>query len=472
MTSLQDFKQNILGPLLRGEQPTADSTVSLFAAALDRPLDYIFESDRWDEISGASRRVARAGENLRSILASDGYAAGDLLHNTPNSILALCHDEAVAKRWAEAIERAVAQETDIVTVSTVVHSLPVPQLTQGLYRSPRSVIGVPGVNDYQERINRYYGLTSPSTVPGADGVAQRRHFGEVVALLHGLLNRAEESRQILPFYEALPFAERCTSCRTRPAEQLDRDGMPVCGVCLHKRSEARSSRLDRAGIVWIEAMGLDQLLEQQRSPSSYQRLCSELNETLQKAAPSNTQVLTVSNGSIAWIASAATALESATSALESITLHYGLRTPIAIAASVAFGPSSGAYRSLYKLAYETTSYIRRTAEGNTTMLDVRVAGQPFDRLRKPFSLDEARQLAAGIALLRDANLPSDLFPDLATQLARGTASLYYTFERSKLPQATQQTLQRLERIWEIGSVPGSRFFAMLSTMLALIWIKS
>src|ERR1041385_6897242 len=109
MTFQQDFKQNILGPLLRGEKLTADTSVTLFAAVLDHPLDYIFESDRLYEISGASRRLARAGDKVRSILASDGYTASDLLHNTSVSVFALCHDEATATRWAEAIERAVAQ---------------------------------------------------------------------------------------------------------------------------------------------------------------------------------------------------------------------------------------------------------------------------------------------------------------------------------------------------------------------------
>lgn len=471
MTSLQDFKRTILGPLLRGEPPTADSPVTLFAAELEHPLDYIFESERWDEVSGASRRVARAADKLRSILANDGYAASDLLHNSAGNVLALCHDEALAHRWVEAVERAIAQETDVVTVATVVRTLSVAQITGGLYRAPRSVIGVPGVNDYQERINRYYGLASPSTVPGADAIAQRRHFGEVVALLHGLLLRAKESRQILPFYEALPFAERCASCRMRPAERLDSDNAPVCGVCLRKRSEAQSPKLDKVGVIWLEAVGLPQLLEQQRRPASYQRLCSELNETLRTALPSRhgAVVLTANNGSMAFIAPAANALEAATSALEAITLHYNMKAPTAFAASVALG--TGHYRTLNDLAQETAMDIRRSIEGSTSVLDVRLAGQPFDRFRKPYSLDEARQLIVGVSILREARLSANLFPDLAVQSTRGSAGLYYTFERSKLPQNDQQTLQRLERAWDMGATPGPRFFSMLSTALTLAQIK-
>ncbi len=472
MTSLPDFKQNVLGPLWRGEQPTVDLPVTLFAAEFDHPLDYIFESERWDGISGASRRLARAGDKLRTILANDGYVVGDLLHNSPGSIFALCHDEGMAQRWAAAIERAVAQETDIVTVSTVVQTLTVSQLTRGLYRMPHSVIGVPGVNDYQERINRYYGLASPSTVPSADAIAQRRHFGEVVALVHGLLRRASESRQILPFYEALPFVERCASCGKRPAERLDADKFPICGVCLRKRSEAISPALQHAGVIWLEAVGLQQLLERQRSVSSYQRLCVELNETLHKAIPAGVVVLSAGSGCMALLASAAQVLEAAIEALESITTHYSLKAPVAFAASVALSAALGNYRALTALAQESAAHVRRTVDGTASVLDIRLLDHPFDRFRKPYSLDEAQQLIAGISLIREAKLADDLFPDLPAQASRGTAGLYYTFERSKLPQSAQQTLQRLERLWDMGAVPGPRFFAMLSTALILARVRN
>jgi hypothetical protein len=183
LNSLHEFKTQILNPLLRGEQPPADVPLFLFAAEFDQPLSYIFESDRWDEVIGAGHRIASAASKVRTVLAADGYTANDLLHSDGGSLLALVHDRAVAARWVESIERAVATETDIVTVSTLIHPITIRQLTSGLYGTPRSVVGVPGVSDYQERINRYYGLSSRSTVPKEDAVAQRRHFGEVVALV-------------------------------------------------------------------------------------------------------------------------------------------------------------------------------------------------------------------------------------------------------------------------------------------------
>jgi hypothetical protein len=64
--------------------------------------------------------------------------------------------------------------------------------------------------------------------------------------------------------------------------------------------------------------------------------------------------------------------------------------------------------------------------------------------------------------LRQSPLPAGSFAQLGEQLARGNAGLYYTFERSKLPPAHQQTLDRLERTW----LPGPRFYVMLAAALA------
>src|SRR5258707_14960017 len=201
-----------------------------------------------------------------------------MLHSIGGRRLALCHDETLAQRWAEAIERAIAAETDIVTVSSALLTLTPQQIIGGLYRAPRSVIGVPGMNDYQERINKYYGLDSPSTVPKDDAVVKRRHFGEVVALMRMLLARSAEGREVVPFYEALPFSERCESCRVRPAETLDNG--PVCGVCQHKRREVQAGKIERAGIVHLSAVGLEKVLEAQRTPAAYRKVCVEMAETL------------------------------------------------------------------------------------------------------------------------------------------------------------------------------------------------
>jgi hypothetical protein len=476
VTSLRDFKANILGPLLRGEPVAPDIPLTLFAAALDDPLGYVFESDRWDEIAGAARRLAKAGDSLRAVLEADGYSADDLLHLDGCSVLALAHDQTLVEQWTEAIERAVAAETDLVTVSTLVYPVTTQQITAGLYGTPRLVLGVPGVNDYQERINRYYGLSSPSTIPKDEAILQRRHFGEVVALVNGLLARARESRQIVPFYESLAFAERCASCRVRPAEQIEEsEGLPICGVCLRKRAAAPGGRLDQAGLVWLEAVGLDRFLEQQRSPGSYRHLRREIGETLHAAIPGRrkTTLLASGGGWLVLALPAPAALEAATEALEAISLHYGLQPPAAFAAAVALGTEPGRFRALFDLVQRSVANLKRSVEGTGCLLDVRrlQPDQPFDRLRKPYTIDEARRLLAGVAILRETDWPDDLLADLPEQLARGSAGLYTVFERSRLPEVNQQILKRLEQAWEAGVAPGPRFHTLLSDALALARLR-
>ncbi len=479
MITLHDFKTTSLGPLLRGESIESETPLFLFAARLDDPLRYVFESDHWDEIAGAAKRLSAAGEKLHQVLAADGFTADDLLHSDDSGVLALVPDRTLAERWTEAIERAVAAETDLVTVSSVIYPITVKQLLGGIYGTPRAVLGVPGVHDYQARVNRYYGLSSPSTVPREDAVMQRRHFGEVVELIHSLLVRAHESRTILPFYEALPFAVRCGSCRLRPAEAEQENSSteddPLCGVCWRKRAAASGADLGRAGLIWIEAANLDRVLGQQRTPASYRRLYQDIDETLHIAIPGRRSVtlLAADGGWMALAVPAPAALEVATGILEAIALHYGLKQPTAFVAAVAFGTRPGRFASLYSLLQTIIRQVRRAVEGTTCLLDVRALPPDgdipgaFDRLRKPYTIDEARRLIAGLSILRDASLPDNLFAEMPEQAVRGSAGLYYTFERSRLPEASQQVLKRLEIAWDAGAAPGPRFFTMLADALAL-----
>jgi len=473
---LTDFRTGVLGPLLRGERPTGDRPLALFAAALDHPRRYLFESDSWEEVSGASKRLARANEKMRAVLAADGYTADDLLHADGDSLLALAHDRTLAERWSHAIQRAVALETDIVTVSTLVHSVTVDQLLNGLYRAPRAVIGVPGVSDYQQRINRYYGLDSPSTVPKDDAIARRRHFGEVIALVHSLMIRARESRAIVPFYESLAFAERCASCGVRPAERLADD--PICGVCLRKR-EANDptrglsplSQPPPSALVWIEGVAFERLLEQQRTPLAYHRLYTEINEALHLAVPGKlgTTVLASGGGWLLFAVPAKLALDSATSALEAVVLHYGLKPPTTFITAVALADAPGQWRALDDLVQQALVPLRQASAGGECLLDVRTLSldRPFGRFRKPYTVGEARRLTAGLSVLHESPLPDDVFPQLAEQIARGNAGLYYTLEQAKLSTAQQDTLRRLERAWDAGSMPGPRFYMLLADALAL-----
>ncbi len=469
MNALHDFKRSVLTSLLRGERPPGDTSLTLFAAEFNQPLDYLFETNRWDEVFGAGRRLSRAAEKVRTLLSADGYTANELLHVTATGLFTLAGDQAA--NWGERIERAVAQETDVVTVSTVTYPITVQQVLGGLYRAPRAVIGVPGVNDYQERINRYYGVANPATVPNDDAVLSRRHFGEVVALSHSLLTRSRESRQILPFYEALPFAERCASCKIRPAEKLD-DG-PVCGVCRRKRSEPNPPRFQQVGLLWLESVELNRLLEQQHTPAEYHRLFVEVDETLHSAIPNRLGGVVLASG-VGWMLiafPAAEAVEAAVTALEAISVHYGWRSPTGFLAALGLGNVPP--QTLRESVNRVRATLHRGFTGTQCLLDFWTVqpGIPFDRFRKPYTIDQAKLFLAGVSALREAKLPPHFLPDLSGQMARGGVGLYYTFERSKLPTSGQEALSQLERVWEAGTTPGPRFYAMLADALALVRLE-
>jgi hypothetical protein len=411
---------------------------------------------------------------VRSGFSSDGFTTNELLHSTGVEFLAACPDDATARRWCEAIERAVASETDLVTVSSAIQPFTYAQLIGGLYRAPRVVIGVPGMTDYQERINRYYGLESPSTVPKDDAVLERRHFGEVITLMDNLLQRSREARQIVPFYDSLPFSVRCASCGKRPAESIDSNDHPCCGVCQRKRNNGQiNNAMDQIGFVTLEFVGFDRLRTQQRTISNYRRLCLELTDVLRRAVDpkeNKQSLVTILSDGLGWIMIAvpvSSALETATTALERIGAHYGLKLPASVSAVVILAPTMAESRAAYTLSQQTLAHMRRMSESPTCSLDVRLTGQPFDRFRKPYTLDESRQLISGIKFLREIKLPATAFAELPEQIARGSAGLYYTFESAKLGNLYKQSLQRLEREWDVGASPGPRYFSMFAAALAV-----
>jgi CRISPR/Cas system-associated protein Cas10 (large subunit of type III CRISPR-Cas system) len=64
-------------------------------------------------------------------------------------------------------------------------------------------------------------------------------FGSLFRWAGTWLRRKKESRESVPFIEALPHVERCRSCQIRPAhpEYLDRyPDWPLCKVCYEKRA--------------------------------------------------------------------------------------------------------------------------------------------------------------------------------------------------------------------------------------------
>jgi hypothetical protein len=379
--TLQDFKTRVLHPLLDDAPPTQTGPVFLFVASVDRPERYVFESDRWQDAIGGGRLLIRAGEKMAAALAAEGFLPTDFFHADGLGFFVLIHDSGLVERWRDLLGRTLAEATAIGTLSVASFALDAMQVHHGLYRTPTTVLGVPGVNDYQARINHYYGIEQPSVVPRGEAVSNRHHFGECLMAIRALRDRERESPCLVPFYDAPTFALRCETCRTRPAERFDRDLRPICGVCQTRREAGGDLGAASRDLVWIEALGLERILADQRTGGAYRRLYMDIDETLRVAATGET--LLCGEGRILFAAEKG--LLAAINAMDAIRAQYDRKPPLPFAAVVTIGAAPA---QLYRLAAQA---IQTMARGTDMFaIDVRRSGLPFDRFQKPLSIDEAR----------------------------------------------------------------------------------
>ncbi len=452
--------------LLRDEHATpTDDALTLFAAEVDDPCAYLFESESWLEVHGASRHLLAIGEQLRAALKAEG--AADFLHADAGQIMTFVAavDQARLNPLQQAIERIAPETTGVVTISSVVQPLTVRQALEGLYRSPTNVIGIPGVNSYQGRINRYYGLDSPSTVPSVSAIAARRHFGETLTLIRQQLSAVRASQIIVPFYECLPFAERCASCRIRPAERLKAHN-PICGICYHKQIAAQpNATAHLSALIAVRVPGMSRLLEEQRTPAAYRRTASTVYGALQRAvAGSGALLLWLSDNSALLAASTRDVLEATSRLFVTFAAltRGSLKAPLVLSIGVAAG--SGSPPTLYRLAQQALAAALRSPDQNLSGLSLTSAtrnGAVEAPLYAPEALmrlqDAANQFAA-------ARFPPDTLTDLPAQIARGTASMYYVYARTRLDANLRRLLDQVEEEWGKDSV---RFYQALSDVITL-----
>lgn len=458
-----------LNSLLRDEHavPT-DDTLTLFAAAVDDPYGYLFESESWLEVHGASRQLLTIGEHMRAALKAQG--AAEVLHADAGQIMtfvAPVKDQEQLAHLAQAIERIAPELTDVVTISSVVQTLTVRQALEGLYRAPTSVIGIPGVNSYQGRINRYYGLASPSTVPSANAIAGRRHFGEVLRLISQQLSAVRQAQFIAPFYECLPFAERCASCQMRPAERLNAD-KPICGICQRKRNAAQAAASAHlSALIAVRVPGLGRLLEDQRTPAAYRRTAASVHGALQQSIAGSGALLLWLSGDSALLAAAARDVLEAASRLFvtfAALTRGSLKTPLVLSVGVAAG--SDRPSSLYRSAQHALVAALRTPDQNLSGLSLLSApGTPHSTLEAPLYVPETlMRLQEAAIRFAAARFPPDLLTELPAQIARGTASMYYVYARTRLDAPLRRLLDQVEDEWGKDS---ARFYQALSDVIRL-----
>jgi CRISPR-associated protein Cmr2 len=232
---------------------------ALLSADADRVQEYVLESAKLPEIRGGSFLQARANdqeegnEPIKTLIGNHGkiiYAGG-------GSVLAEV-DADQAEAIQAAIERLYPEKTGVATTTCVFQ--PVPDNVEEGYLGLLSLEAInralKGGDEYWWwRIFTQYGYTpedlekeQPDELD-ANRYAAAHNFGEWVRLLGVRLRRRKQEKDYLPFVEAPSHAERCQSCRKRPAAEVVTafgDTWVFCPTCREKaRHTDRSVWRDR-----------------------------------------------------------------------------------------------------------------------------------------------------------------------------------------------------------------------------------
>ncbi|MHB8625561.1 MAG: hypothetical protein ACYDBJ_08475 [Aggregatilineales bacterium] len=469
-----------LGTLLTDQPPESDVPLIVCDAELDAPLHYIFESDgveSWTEAIGAGRQLAALPNQLSAALPTGSV----ILQADSGRIVALVPDSA-EPGWTARLARILPEMTGIVTLGLGVMRLTTRQIFGGLYRAPENVIGIPGMTVHQARVNRYYHVESPSTVPPADRIAARRHFGEAVGLVNHLARRACEERTLVPFYECLPLVERCTGCRVRPAEPAP-SSKPLCGICRRKREAAgKIAKSHWAAVIGVRLPNADRLLLDQRTPGAYKRMATTIAEAWHYAlfeaekCGAGVKVLWQSGGA-AWLIAPATEALAAAKALCRVFAAARVPGNPSLCVGIALGEYGA--RTLYTVAHATVAdaLADSARSGNPGAIRVRLVhtsglyevGPDTDGLR--YTTDTLDRLHAAATNLATHHFPIDAFselPDLLTRQTAQAAALYFDHTRTRLDDRARRLLDPL--IGDFGAAWGAgtaRYFRAMADVFGV-----
>lgn len=182
----------------------------LIALDADKIQSYVFESARLPEVRGASRLMAEAGRQARRLLA-EAHGEESVCYSAGGSLLGYIRATADdAEKLVAELERKFLEVTVVATATAVAVPCEVdPRTNDGSFRQARNVAAY-------------------------------------------LLRRKKDSRSAVPFFEAPPYAQRCSSCDTRPANHLvptpgDEDRRPICCACQIKLDRGRHDRNEQKG---------------------------------------------------------------------------------------------------------------------------------------------------------------------------------------------------------------------------------
>ncbi len=420
-----------------------DALLTLQLLAFGDVRAYFTEVDTWGALHGAARQIEQLHARIERRIRFDSIPA---LLAQPGRYLLAFEDAAQAERFRGEIAREAAALTGSLQINAAQLTLAASALFDGLLPIPSRVVGIPGVTPYQARINRYYGISNAGTVPTAEQASTHRHFGQVYARLLDQLETTNTG--LAPFYECLPFMERCSACRERPASVF-LNGEPRCQVC-----ELREDTGASMAILAITLPDSARVLSRQTSPAAFARVAAAI-EAITAPMLANPGALRLHDTyESRLIATPKRGLLDLLAKLpDAVRLPSGDETRVLV--SVAYGPASP--RTLIDMA-------ERGGLHRTSSPDRIGIASSLDSF-STYSADSLEWLRGTVERLRSANLPPDAFANLPEQIARGTAALYSTYERLRLSPLMLRALDATEAQWGRES---ARYYRALADALALL----
>ncbi len=187
------------------------------AGDVDAIKDFVLETSSLPQVRGGSELLLECEEEIQKLQKEYGYevvycGGGTFLLHVPSDR---------ANQVREAIEALYLQRTLVATV-TIVHEGQLPPADSTTRR---------------DDLNGWAGRLLRATPPTGDGFAWR------MARLQARLREAKDERRHVPFYQALPFGQRCTRCGKRmAAQERERLDERLCPVC-YLRDETGRSRI-------------------------------------------------------------------------------------------------------------------------------------------------------------------------------------------------------------------------------------
>lgn len=185
----------------------SDIPLALLAADTDRTQAYVFESARLPEIRGASWKLDDLNRQIEQMVNDAIQEAPSppcqVVYAGGGGLLAIV-PQSQAEVLARKIEALYPQETIMATITAAWRPI------------------------------------TEAMLEGGYPPDQDAPFGALVRWAGTWLRRRKESKPVVPFIPALPYAERCASCQQRPAnpQTLSWTQGPLCDVCRTKRDFA------------------------------------------------------------------------------------------------------------------------------------------------------------------------------------------------------------------------------------------